>query len=676
MRRFSAAQVLAALFSVLILSLMPACSGSTAAKSTVSQLILSPLSMSLNPGQVAQITARPEDSTGAVVVADVTYASGNTSVVTISPAGFVCAGVWDANFIVCNANPGQSAVGQATITATTANAVTATLPVYTHLQADRIVVDPILGCVSIGALPTYTASVYNVTSPGCTTANPCNITATVGPIVFNSTDLQVMSNNVTTGALTATNPGQTTIFATVAGLNSTPQPALVCPIQSIHVHDANGTGTSFTLASAATQALAADVVDTNGVTVTPILNWASSQSGSSTVAGTTGANTATVTAVNPGTTVITATCSTPGCNRNVPPQYGQNVVTVTTSGATTTTAFAGSTSSLTVVPIASSGNTAGTAITLPFLPNSMVTDHAGTNLYLGSASGVMTVNAAAGTVTSTSAVNGTILAISNNDQYLLIANGPAGVGYLYSIPGASITLSQSVVPTAGAFTADSTSLSFTAGQQVYYETTLPTASIANLSYVPSGIDVSAQGGMTYVTSATSQSIDVRSTCNQSSWQTLAANNPTLVAHLPNGTGALVADSPNVDLITTGTLQNGCPPSPQNTMNSYPLNGGAFNPRQLLISSDGTRAWIISDLTSVLGFNISNLTASSIALAGGAQAFSGGLTLDGSHLYVGATDNNVHVLDTAAGTDSAQIAVGLKDANSNPVAPNLVVVLPK
>jgi YVTN family beta-propeller protein len=51
-------------------------------------------------------------------------------------------------------------------------------------------------------------------------------------------------------------------------------------------------------------------------------------------------------------------------------------------------------------------------------------------------------------------------------------------------------------------------------------------------------------------------------------------------------------------------------------------------------------------------------------------------IDGTKVYVGASDNNVHALDVASHTDSAQISSGLKDPSGNAVAPNLVVVLPK
>jgi hypothetical protein len=675
MRRFSAAQVLAALFAVLILSILPGCSGTSSTASAVSKLVLSPTTLSMNTGQITAITATPQNSTGGTVVADVSYSSSNTNLVTVTASGLVCAGVWDANFINCNAVPGTAGIGSAVITATTANNVTATLPISTHLQADRIVVDPVAGCVSMGATPTYTAHVLNTTSPGCTTFKPCDITSTVGTITYYSSDTQVMANNVTTGVLTAINPGATTIYAGIGGLNSLPQPALVCPVASILIHDANSSNTTFTLSPAGTQALTADILDTNGVSITPIVTWSSIPSGSSTVTGASGAVTATVTSAAAGTATITASCSTPDCNRNVGPQYGQNVVTVTTTGTSITTAYAASTSSTSLIPIPNSTNTPGTAITLPYLPNSMVTDHAGSNLYLGSSSGFMTVNTSTAAVTATTSVPGTILAISPDDQYLLISNPAAGYVYLYSLTGKAVILSETVNPTAAAFTADSRSVSFVVGQQLYYMTTYPAATISSLPYVPNALDVSAQGSLTYVTSAAAHAIDVRTTCNQGSQQTLSANNPTLVAHLPNGTGAVVVDSPSVDVVTTGSIGPGCPPIPVSAVNTYSLGTTSFNPRQVIVSYDSSRAWIISDLTSVIGFSLSTFTTSTISLANSAQAFNGGITLDGSHIYVGGSDNNVHALNTSTLSEQATIAVGLKDASSNPVAPNLVVVLP-
>ena len=74
------------------------------------------------------------------------------------------------------------------------------------------------------------------------------------------------------------------------------------------------------------------------------------------------------------------------------------------------------------MPIPSSTNTPGTAITLPYLPNSMISDSAGAKLYLGSSTALMIVDTATGTVTSAS-IAGTVVAISADGNYLLISNG-------------------------------------------------------------------------------------------------------------------------------------------------------------------------------------------------------------------------------------------------------------
>ena len=106
-----------------------------------------------------------------------------------------------------------------------------------------------------------------------------------------------------------------------------------------------------------------------------------------------------------------------------------------------------------------------------------------------------------------------------------------------------------------------------------------------------------------------------------------------------------------------------------------MGAGPFTAREIFLTSNSSATWIISDLPELLLFDIPNLTPYPIPYAGGATAFNGGVTLDGSQVYVGASDGTVHRIDVASHTDAQQIAVGLKDANGNPVTPNLVYVLP-
>jgi len=419
MRHFLAAQFAAAFFSVLSLSLWVGCSGTPNSNTPqVTSITMSPSSVSMNVGQVSKITGITKNYAGSTITADVSYSSSNTAQITISPSGYICAGIWDANYINCNALPGQTGVGQATITAKSGT-VSATAPVFAHLQVDRISVNPPTGCVSVGATPTYSATAYNTTAPGCSQAVPCDVTATVGAISFFSTDFTVMSPNTTTGVLTANEPGSTNIYASISGLNSIPQPAIVCPVVSIQVHDANSSNTTFNLAPTNTQNLVADVIDSNGVTIRPSLTWSSSPAGVAAVStGTsTTTNSGVVTANSGGTSIITVSCSTPDCNRNINPAYSQNIVTVNVSGSTSTTIYAASTKSLTLIPILSSNNTAQTAITLPYLPNSIFSNSAGNKLYLGSSTAVMTVDVNTAAVSSSTAAPGTILAASLSGQF-------------------------------------------------------------------------------------------------------------------------------------------------------------------------------------------------------------------------------------------------------------------
>src|ERR1019366_2760859 len=208
---------------------------------------------------------------------------------------------------------------------------------------------------------------------------------------------------------------------------------------------------------------------------------------------------------------------------------------------------------------------------------------------------------------------------------------------------------------------------------------LPTAflSATTLAYTANALDISGQGGLTYISSSSAQQIHVLATCNQAEVQVppLPVNSPTLIKAIPNGTGAVAADSPAIDVVTTGAVPAGCPPAAPNSPASFDLGAGAFTAQQIFMSPDSSNAWIVSDLPELLLFDLTNLTPYAIPLAGGATAYNGGITLDGAQVYVGASDGTVHRIDAASHTDAQQIAVNLKDGSGNPVAPNLVYVVP-
>ncbi len=523
--------------------------------------------------------------------------------------------------------------------------------------------------IASGTHLTITASGSGGTTP------PTTATLTNGSATCSGTATVVTS--LTNGVLTAEIPGVTTVFASVAGVNSVGAPYETCRVAQIMVTNATSGQTSFTLNPGGTQPLTADVYDSTGRYITPTLTWGSSATAAATVAATGSvSNPGTITAVAPGTAYITASCSFPDCNRFVPAQYSQNIVTAAVTGTTGTLVYAASTNSLMLVPFNIATDTPGTAITLPAYPNSIAADPAGVSVYLGTnSSGLFAVNVSSGAVT-TYAVNGTIVAVSPDGQYLLISD-PAGAVRYFDVATPAVTGSApGYTTTSSAYTPDSKSNQWINGTNLGVGLQTAFSGLVPLGYTANALDISAPGGLTYITSASSREIDVLSSCNQAQTQTLPANAPTLIAKLPNGTGAVVADSPDIDVVTTPLPYNaGCPITTQSTLATYDLGAGSFTARQIFISSDSTRAWIVSNLPELLTFNLSNQSPATVALTGSPTPYNGGVTLDGANVYVGTSDGTVHRISTSAMADLTQIPVSLKDANGNITPPNLVVVVP-
>ncbi len=436
-----------------------------------------------------------------------------------------------------------------TITATSGTAK-ATMTVYVHERVDQLIVNPLTGCTTMGHEVSTSATAFNTSAPGCSSASPCDITSTVGPIPFTSNDFSIaasssgiqatydaatnsptytsggtisgsvgqtcklssfngvtgatasvaltavirlpaelqlsvtdqgtggtlppttatLSNGTATcsgtanvitalaasSAVTAENPGATSLFASVSGLNSPAAPYTTCPVAEIFVHSAASQDTSFTLTTGGTVALTADVYDSNGQYIKPPLTWGSSAPASATVAATgTANNPGTITAVAPGTAYITASCNYPSCNKNLPAQYSANVATATFGGTASTTVYAASTNSTMLVPVTTSSNTPGTAITLPQLPNSIMSDPAGTMLYLGSSVGLMVVNLNT-SVVSTVAVNGTVVAVSANGSTVIISDSVGNTVNYFAVSSQTVPFAHSGATTnSTAFTPDS-----------------------------------------------------------------------------------------------------------------------------------------------------------------------------------------------------------------------------
>lgn len=647
----------AALAVVLMLALA-GCGGSSSSSSSTRTVTTNPSSISLNLGDVAAISATVTDSKGVVVTNPpaFTYSSSNTAVATVSTTGAVCAGKWDALFIVCDTTGVQPGTANITVTSGT---VTGTVPVYTHLHVDRVTVSPsLVNCVSSGQTQQLSAKAFN---------NGVDITSTVGPFKWSTLSVDVDTVD-TNGLVTAKTPGQTGIVASVSSVNSAAVTWVTCPVQSINIHLTSGPDTTFSLGAAGnTVSLAADVVDSHGVSVSAPLNWLSTQAA---VANVTSA--ALVTAVAAGTTSISASCAG-SCNIGLASQYS-NAVSGTVGGTSATTVYATGTGATSLVPIDTGTNVAGAAITLPAMPNSFLFNRIGSTGYLGSSAGLMALDTASNTVTQNTGVVGTVLATSPDSNRVIVA----GSNTLWVLGvGTNITTETSPIASATAadFTPDSRGAYIVAGNTLYFWTQ-GSFRIISLGGAANDVKSLPNGAFAYLAGgAPGAAVTARAACDNSLDDSIATPGaPSFLRPLPNAGTVLAVDSPGIDVIKVTTTRVGCPPPLSDTLTSVNFGVGAFTARQLIVLSDGSKAFVTSDLGQLLGLTTATATPFAIPLAGGANAFTGGATLDGAKLYVGGSDKFVHRIDVAGGSDAQQIGPSAGTAFS--FTPDLVAVRPK
>ncbi len=635
----------------LLLTALTACGGGRKSTAGVpAKITVSPTSASIDTGQVFSFSVAFSDSSGNAVssTSTTTFSSSNTAVATVSAAGSLCGGTWDANNIVCT--PGSTG----TVNITVSNgSLSATVPIYVHAHIDRLVITPAsVNCKSQGQTAQMTAQALH---------NGSDITSTVGPITWSSTQTSVATVD-SNGLVTAVAPGQSTINATVGSINGTPATFVTCPVQSIHLHVANAPDTAFTLASGATQQLAADVLDSAGTPVSVTLAWATSQPVVASVS-----STGLVTAAQPGTAGITATCNGTGCNIGLGPLVYSNVVTATTTGTSANVVFAAGTGTTSLIPIDTTTNVAGTAITLPAQPNSLLVNSQGTSAFLGSSAGLMTVTTSSSTVANDTSHPGTVLAVSPDGNWVVVA-GASTVFLVNPVTSANTQTLGIAGATAAAFTPNSGTLFITAGNVLWSVTPRGSSTPLTQSTTLTAVAVLASGAFVYSGTAANNVLAL-ATCNNVTVDTVTTpGTPAFLATLPGGSAILAVDSLGIDVITPTTTLAGCPPPLSDTITSTAF-ASAITARQLIVLPDSSQAYVTSNV-GLLGYKIAGGTATAIPLTGVAAStgtFTGGATLDSKSVYVGG-DNAVHRIDVATGTDAQQITVGF--------TPDLVAVRPK
>jgi hypothetical protein len=455
-------------------------------------------------GQTTVLTATAVNSANAVVSTGFTFASSNASAVSIAPDGTLCGGTWDANFVTCS-KPASSVPQTATITVT-AQTVTQTVLAYVHEKVDSVVITggpgvgssgPICAtntkciCTSLSlvsgssastSLPQFQAKAFSNDTSVCTPKSlsaPCDITAdltvgntTVSPFQWTTSDTTIATIDTTgtstAGTVTPIGPGQASIFASTAGVNSPAVPFATCPVTSITLTATNAANSglgALAINPGGTQALSAAVTDTSGATITystqntttlalnyPALSWLSTNHYAATAAAQTqtvkttatgnGTNsngtvgsvttsqtvplpTATATGVTNGVASLVTSCTPPSCNKNLFPVYSNPLVT-TNAGITTATAYVASTQSLTMLALDLGSSTPLATYTLPAVPNSVLFNKQGTKAVFGSVNGVFVFDPVAGTF-STYSFDGAALSISPDGSLAAVLGQVEGV---------------------------------------------------------------------------------------------------------------------------------------------------------------------------------------------------------------------------------------------------------
>jgi hypothetical protein len=595
----------------LIVFLAVSWAGCGGGSGTITQLPVVPPSMSLHWGEVQQLTATAENSSGTAITTAITYTSSNPAVADVSSTGVVCGGQWDSETtaVVCNvggSNSGNSptrgtstppsplpctAPCTAVITASVQNGPSNSINVLVHPGVASVKVartDGGTSCVTQTGTATFTVTACS-TASNCTPGSATDITSQVfddalspgvDPFIWAVVPSAVGTTSCTTGntcTVTAATPGQAQVIAsfnsaptsgTSNSVSSQPVPFTTCPIQSLSLQATSNPSSGATSASLAsgTEALTVNAIDSTGTTLSsPPIQLNTSQPATATVTNSAGSGTATVVAA--GTSTVTASCTPPNCNIGMYPVYS-NLFTLSVPGTSSTTVYAASNSGTSLLPIDATSGTAAAAITLPATPNSMVFAPNGTSLYLGSGGGLMVVTTSNNTVANNAGAPGTVLAVSPDSSTVLTAT--SGNVYVFASSNSAVKPLPVAGAVAAAFSPDSNRayIVTSSGLVVY---TTATGGISNLSIGNSNkcaqttplagacVDFLAQGSFAYLAGGP-DTVSVLATCNNSpvtgAVTSPPATAPTLIRSLPNATHVLTANSPNIDDITvteTGTV---------------------------------------------------------------------------------------------------------------------------
>jgi len=437
--------------------------------------------VSLAFGQTRQINA-PSATTCKGTTANVsgyTYATTNNQILDITTGGNMCAGTWNRNsgggipdFTICSPpnplpNSGGLPYATAFISASANSIVSNPVEVYIHAEVSSVTLatsGTVAGtqqCYSQGtsaqldseacyvsggtqyefcAPATVSPANYACALPSGVTSVP-SCTNSIGTLTYTVGTTSIASLNSATNVITAAQPGTTAITASVAGSGASAGYFSTCPPKSISV-TLNGS-TNATVTQGITQNLQTTVLDTNGLPITGLTLDYQSTNPLDITAGASGS----VVPSFPGHASVYAICQPSTCNPSPINQVGlfgtglsisSDALNITTPGtASSYVWFSAPGQSQYFVPYDLVGNTLGSTVRLPYVPNSMVMDQLGSNLYFGSSHALMTFSTLSDALVGTpnTSLPGVVLAVSPNDAQVLINDPIRRVFYIYNTAG-------------------------------------------------------------------------------------------------------------------------------------------------------------------------------------------------------------------------------------------------
>jgi len=459
--------------------------------------------ISLAYGQTRQIST-PTGKTckgGTVSISTYTYGTTNNQLVDLSPTGNICAGRWNRNsgggiadYTICNyPDPLPSTTGlpysSAFITASAESITSNPVQVYIHapVSAITLALSGQKACYSQGTVTQLDSEAcfvnngqqYELCAPSTVTKYSCSAglppgvtsvpdcTNAIGVASYQVGTGSVATINAETNQITAELPGTTSITASIAGSGSSAGYFSTCSPKSISVALANG-ATSGIVTQGVQQNLTTTVLDTNNSPITGLTLDYQSTNPIDITAGAAGA----ISAAFPGAASVYAICQPSTCNPSPINQVGagtgsglsisSNAVKITTPGtASSYVWFSAPGKSQYFVPIELITGTVGSTVRLPYVPNSMVMDQAGNNLYFGSSHELMVYTTSSNALTKADTnVPGVVLAAAPNGQTILINDQSRQVFYIYATTG-SVTATFGGMGTAAQWTPDGKTLYIT-----------------------------------------------------------------------------------------------------------------------------------------------------------------------------------------------------------------------